>query len=646
MIIATAGHVDHGKTELVKALTGIDTDRLLEEKARGLSVDLGFAYHTLPDNTILGFVDVPGHDNFIRNMLAGVAGIDLGLLVVAADDGVMPQTREHLAILSLMEIRQYIVALTKIDRVSSGRVYDVADQVDRLLTAQGHEGVTIYPVCAPENQGIGELMKALKSRVKAASAAWTAEHHFRMSIDRVFTLKGVGLVVTGMVFSGAVRKGESMTLSTDGSQVRVRGIRAHNTASNGAKAGERCAINIAGRGLNKEVVRRGNWLMHPSLYAPTRRIDVEVKVLASETGPLKHWTPTHLHIGADHLSARVAVLSGGAIPAGGQGLAQLVVSRDAFAVHGDTFVLRDQSAQRTIAGGRVIDPFSPKRGRARPARIAALNAMQHRNVTDALRALTDGSETGVLLTPFSVAFNLPAPRLDMLIDRLSLRRVGQQSKQRVFCETQWHRLGAKVVGAVKGFHRSKPMSPGASVKDIQLALSPHIETSILEVLLGTLVEEQRLNSRGTRFHLPSHNIRISVRDQQLLDRVAPKLAPRSGTPLSLHQAAADLKVDLETLEMTLKTASRLGKMVLIGKNRYAPTHFVAKLGVVAERLAANSADRCFTTAEYRKQTTLGRNFVIDVLEYFDQIGFTERNGNTRYIRRSVKDVFMVSSDVR
>ena len=646
MIVATAGHVDHGKTELIKALTGIDTDRLPEEKARGLAVDLGFAYHTLPDNTILGFVDVPGHDNFIRNMLAGVAGIDLGLLVVAADDGVMPQTREHLAILSLMEIRQYIVALTKIDRVSSDRVDDVADQVDRLLTAEGHEGVTIYPVCAPENQGIGELMKALKSRVKAASAAWTAEHHFRMSIDRVFTLKGVGLVVTGMVFSGAVRKGESMTLSTDGSQVRVRGIRAHNTASNGAKAGERCAINIAGRGLNKEVVRRGNWLMHPSLYAPTRRIDVEVKVLASETGPLKHWTPTHLHIGADHLSARVAVLSGGAIPAGGQGLAQLVVSRDAFAVHGDTFVLRDQSAQRTIAGGRVIDPFSPKRGRARPARIAALNAMQHRNVTDALRALTDGSETGVLLTPFSVAYNLPAPRLDMLIERLSLRRVGQQSKQRVFCETQWHRLGAKVVGAVKGFHRSKPMSPGASVKDIQLALSPHIETSILEVLLGTLVEEQRLNSRGTRFHLPSHNIRFSVRDQQLLDRVAPKLAPRSGTPLSLHQAAADLKVDLETLEMTLKTASRLGKMVLIGKNRYAPTHFVAKLGVVAERLAANSADRCFTTAEYRKQTTLGRNFVIDVLEYFDQIGFTERNGNTRYIRRSVKDVFMVSSDVR
>ena len=643
MIIATAGHVDHGKTELVKALTGIDTDRLPEEKARGLSVDLGFAYHTLPDNTILGFVDVPGHEKFIRNMLAGVAGIELGLLVVAADDGVMPQTREHLAILSLMDIRQYIVALTKIDRVSSDRVDDVADQVDRLLTAAGHEGVTIYPVCAPKNQGIGALMNALTSRVKEASA-WSAEHHFRMAIDRVFTLNGVGLVVTGMVFSGAVRTGESMTLSTDGSQVRVRGIRAHNTASDSAKAGDRCAINIVGRGLSEALIRRGNWLMHPSLYAPTRRIDVEVQVLANETGPLKHWTPTHLHIGADHLSARVAVLSGGAIPAGGQGLAQLVVSRDAFAVHGDTFVLRDQSAQRTIAGGRVIDPFSPKRGRARPARIAALNALQHQNVTDALRALTGGSETGVLLAPFSVAYNLPGPRLEMLIETLSLRRVGQQSKQRVFCETQWRRLGAKVVKAVEGFHRSKPMSPGASVKDIQLALTPHIETSILEDSLGTLIEEQRLNSRGTRFHLPSHSIRISGRDQQLLDRVASKLAPRSGTPLSLHQAASDLKVDVKTLETALKTASGLGEMVLIGKNRYAPTPFVAKLGVVAERLAANSADGYFTTAEYRDQTKLGRNFAIDVLEYFDRVGFTERNGNTRCIRRSVTDVFAVSSD--
>jgi selenocysteine-specific elongation factor len=640
MIIATAGHVDHGKTELVKALTGIDTDRLPEEKARGLSVELGFAYHTLPDNTILGFVDVPGHEKFIRNMLAGVAGIDLALLVVAADDGVMPQTREHLAILGLMGLRQYIVALTKIDRVSPARARDVTAQVDALLARAGHKGVAIYPVCAPQNKGIETLMKALSARAGAAKAR-AAEHHFRMAIDRVFTLNGVGLVATGMVFSGALHTGEELTLSADGSQVRVRGIRVHNIASDCAKAGERCAINIAGRGLSDDLVRRGNWLMHPSLYAPTRRIDVEVQVLKSETGPLKHWTPTHLHIGADHLSARVAVLSGGAIPAGGQGLAQLVVSRDAFAVHGDTFVLRDQSARRTIAGGRVIDPFSPKRGRAKPARIAALNASRHPNVSDSLKAMTEISETGVLIVPFSVARNLSAPHLDALIEKLALRRVGQQPKQWVFCETQWRALRDKIAQTVEAFHLSKPMSPGASVKDIQLALAPRIETAVLEDALGALAHEQRLHMRGTRYHLPSHTIQVSGRDQQLLDRAAPKLAPRSGTPLSLHQAAEELNVEVKTLEKALKTASRLGDMVLIGKNRYVPVPFVAKLGAVAERLAANSDGGHFTIAEYRDQTDLGRNFTIDILEYFDRVGLTERNGNARRIRRSVTDVFAV-----
>ncbi len=643
MIIATAGHVDHGKTELVKALTGIDTDRLPEEKARGLSVDLGFAYHRLPDGRILGFVDVPGHEKFIRNMLAGVAGIDLGLLVIAADDGVMPQTREHLSILGLLGIREYIVALTKIDRVAPARVQDVTDQVARLLAGTGRVDTAIYPVCAPDNEGIGALMSALCERAKAANAQ-TVEQHFRMAIDRVFTLNGVGLIVTGMVFSGTVQTGETLTLSADGSQVRVRGIKVHNRASACAKAGERCAINIAGRGLSEKSARRGNWLMQSSLYVPTRRIDVELQVLESETVPLKHWTPTHLHIGADHLSARVAVLSGGAIPAGACGLAQLVVPRDAFALHGDHFVLRDQSARRTIAGGCVIDPFSPKRGRARPARIAALNALRHRTPADALTALTDISETGVLLAPFAVARNIPAPRLDSLIETLGLRRVGPHAKQWAFAETQWRALLAKIIQAVEAFHLSSPMAPGASIKDIQRALSPRVEAAILEEALAALTYQQRLHMHGTRFHMPSHYAQIPKRDQQLLARAIPKLAPASGTPLSLHQAAKDLSVDVRTLEAALKAACKYGDMVLIGKNRYVPKPYLATLGVIAARLAKLSPDGQFTTAEYRDQTKLGRNFIIEFLEYFDRQGFTERNGNARRIRRSGGDVFKVTHD--
>ena len=273
MIIATAGHVDHGKTSLIKALTGTDTDRLPEEKTRGLSIDLGFAYQALPDNITLGFVDVPGHEKFIRNMLAGVGGIDLGLLVVAADDGVMPQTREHFSILDLLGINKYVVTITKIDRVDDNRVLEIQKQVEILLGDAGHKAIAIYPLCAPKNIGVDQLKKYLSESARKLSKR-SCEGHFRMAIDRAFTLKGVGLVITGMVFDGIVNIDDNLMLSSDESQVRVRGIKTHNEVSDRAQAGERCAVNIVGRGISKNSIKRGDWLMHSSLHAPTRRIDV------------------------------------------------------------------------------------------------------------------------------------------------------------------------------------------------------------------------------------------------------------------------------------------------------------------------------------------------------------------------------------
>jgi len=638
MIIATAGHVDHGKTELIKALTGTDTDRLPEEKARGLSIDLGFAYQALPDNTTLVFVDVPRHEKFIRNMLAGVGGIDLGLLVVAADDGVMPQTREHFAILDLLGIDQCVAAITKIDRVDNERIQEVQDQVATLLGNAGHEESAVYPVCAPDNEGVDALKNALHQRAQGVNDR-PVDGHFRMAIDRSFTLKGVGLVVTGMVLAGAATLDDNLVVSADGSPVRVRGIRAHNEVSDRAQAGERCAINIVGRGVSESSVNRGNWLMHSSLYAPSRRIDVDLRVLDSEARSLKHWTPAHLHIGADHLAARVAVLAGGAIAAGERGLVQLVLEQDAFVVHGDRFVLRDQSAQRTIAGGHVIDPFSPRRGRARPTRIAALQAMNRSDPGDALRALTEISEAGVPLTPFSISHNLPAIKIDAIIESLSLRRVGRPPQQWIFSATLWQDLLNRIEETVGFFHQSRPELPGASLKDIQLALKPHVEGVVLEEAASLLVNQKRLGHRGTRFHLPSHVIHISELDRQLWTRAAAWLAPDSGSPLSLHQAAEALGIDKKTLEASLKNAVKTGEMVLIAKNRYLPTSYVARLGCVAETLAAGTAEGFFTVAEYCEQTKTGRNFAIDLLEHFDRLGFTERVGNNRRIRRSAATVF-------
>ena len=373
MIVATAGHVDHGKTELIKAITGIDTDRLPEEKKRGLSIDLGFAYYRLTNGTRLGFVDVPGHEKFIRNMLAGVAGIDLGLLVVAADDGVMPQTIEHLSILSLLGINNCVVALTKIDRTSAERRLEVEKEIIRLLKKFEFVDCELYSVCAPQNIGIEALRNGLTQRANK-SVFKDPDQYFRMSIDRAFSLNGIGLVVTGMIFSGSVHISDKLTLSSNDMTVRVREIRANNQVADKAKVGERCALNITGRGISERSIKRGTWLTHPNLNVSTRRIDVDLKILETESNSLKHWTPAHLHIGSDHLSVRVAVLSGGNIPIGKSSLAQLVLPRDIHAVYGDRFVLRDQSAQRTIGGGRV-ELAVDRKEHIRPRRFGQKSAM-------------------------------------------------------------------------------------------------------------------------------------------------------------------------------------------------------------------------------------------------------------------------------
>ena len=648
MIIATAGHVDHGKTELIKALTGTDTDRLPEEKARGLSVDLGFAYKALPNLGMLGFVDVPGHEKFIRNMLVGVVGIDLGLLAVAADDGVMPQTREHLAILNLLGIEKCLVALTKTDRVEPERINEVRLQLKQFLADAGYEGCEIYPICAPRGEGIDALSQALFRHAKASSSrgniARAAHHNFRMAIDRVFSLKGVGLIVTGMVFSGLAHTSESLTLSSDGSRVRIRGIKVNSQTSDCAKAGERCALNITGRGIRERSVRRGNWLMHHSLYNPTKRIDVDLEVLQSEEGVLKHWTPTHLHIGSDHLPARVAILSGGGIAAGKRGLCQLVLDRVTFVCHGDRFVLRDQSAQRTIAGGRVIDPFSPKRGRTKPRRVASLVAMCGDSAAKILQKLTDQSETGVPLQQFIVSQNLQMPKINALIASLGLRLVGSAAQERVFCEKRWRELLDRVEKTIAQFHQSNPALFGASTRDIQTLLNPFVDAMTLDAALNVLVAENRLSARSQKFYLPSHAVQISAKDKILLERAIMVMAPSFGTPPSLYQAAKDLGVEVSSLEKALKTGIKLGDVVMIKKNRYMPKSLLKKLAIIVEQLAAQSDDGSFSTANYRDEVNLGRNFIIAVLEYFDRIGLTIQVGNQRRVQCSADSIFLLKNE--
>ena len=407
MIIGAAGHVDHGKTALVRALTGIDTDRFKEEKARGISIDLGFAYLPAPDGNVLGFVDVPGHEKFVHNMLAGAGGIDFVLLVVAADDGVMPQTREHLAIVNLLGAARGIVAMTKVDLATVERREAVTVEIARTLDGTGLAGCDIVPVSLVSEEGV----EALRGRLFAHAQA--VEHgppkgRFRLAVDRSFSLTGVGTVVTGTVLSGRVAVGDHVAVSPSGISARVRSIHAQNRATDHGEAGERCALNLAGDRIAKDLIHRGDMVLDPELHAPSDRIDGLLRVLASERKPITQWTPVRLHHAAAEVGARVVLLRDDPIAPGDLASVQLVLERPIAAATGDRFVVRDTSAQRTIGGGRFLDLRAPARKRRTPERMAQLHAHAIDDPNRALAALLECAPGYVDLTSFArIALSAP-----------------------------------------------------------------------------------------------------------------------------------------------------------------------------------------------------------------------------------------------
>ena len=373
MIIATAGHVDHGKTSLVKVLTGVDTDRLPEEKARGLTIELGFAYHDIGDGKPTGFIDVPGHEKFIRTMIAGVSGIDCVLFIVAADDGPMPQTLEHLAIMDLLNINHGVFALTKIDRVSEQRVDEVRASIGEMIANTSLKDAEIIPVSAHTRENIEQLSQqilALSSKVPGRRTGG----QFRMAIDRNFVLQGTGRVIAGTVLSGEVRSEDKIRLLPQDIELRVRGIHAQNTASDKANAGERSALNISGGDLKRLEIHRGDWAVAERARFTSTKIDTKVTVLSTEARPLRNRTPVHIHIGAADITARLITLEGQEIAPGESALVQLQLNKPVNTVYGERFVLRDQSAFRTVGGGYVVDPSPMTKGRNKPTRLTFLRA--------------------------------------------------------------------------------------------------------------------------------------------------------------------------------------------------------------------------------------------------------------------------------
>ncbi|HEY8622723.1 MAG TPA: selenocysteine-specific translation elongation factor, partial [Casimicrobiaceae bacterium] len=426
MIIGTAGHIDHGKTTLVRALTGVDTDRLPEERARGISIELGYAYTPLDNGEVLGFVDVPGHERFVHTMLAGATGIDFALLVVAADDGVMPQTREHLNILLLLGIAAGAIALTKIDMVDEARVVAVEHELRALLAGTAFADAPIFPVSGRTGAGLEALQRFLSECVQQRDRH-ADDAHFRLAVDRSFTLLGVGTVVTGTVHSGQVQVGAGMVIAPSGRQVRVRGIHAQHRPAEVGTTGQRCALHLAG--IAREDVVRGDWVVAPPIGLTTERFDARLTLLADEPKALRSGTNVHVHCGAAHVPARLVVLDGDVsaeldrdqLAPGANRLVQLILRHPIATWHGDRFIVRDASATRTIGGGRVLDPFAPARYRRSPERLAVLAALEAATPGAQLAALVEQARFGVDLKRFARAGNVR--NLDAHVGLLAARRI-------------------------------------------------------------------------------------------------------------------------------------------------------------------------------------------------------------------------------
>jgi selenocysteine-specific elongation factor len=633
MILATAGHIDHGKTALVQALTGVDADRLPEEKRRGLTIDLGFAYTTLPDGTELGFVDVPGHERFLPNMLAGVLSIDRVLLVVAADDGPRPQTLEHLDILDLIGITQVTGIVTKVDRVEPDRTAAVVEEIGALLAASGFAKSPIFPVSSRTGDGVGDLTRHLQQSARIAErdrAAAPAAGLFRMPIDRAFTLPGIGLVVTGTVAAGVVAFGDRLSISPSGIPVRVRGLHSQNHAVESAAAGERCAVNIAASFSEGREPGRGDWIVAPERHAPARRLDLLVRASRFAEAPLRDGLPVHLHLGTADIVGRVAVLRGRSIVPGGTGFVQVDFEEPIGALHGDRAVLRDHAARHTLAGGRVVDPFPPQRGRRLPSRLAVLEAIAEADPAHALKRLLE-VEGFVALPDFALARNLAAAELDALTDARAFLRVGNAGALVAVTAERLAALCDNVVAALGASHQSQPDALGPTRPALLAQLRAVAPEAALEAAIVELVAAGRIVREGPVWRLPEHQPRLTQADQRLWERVRPLLLVEDLRPPRVREIAAALALEPAAVERFLSRAERMGHVAKVADNRFFLPETLARLAEIGRELAEGSSEGTFTAATFKDRSGVGRNLTIQVLEYLDKTGATRREGDARIV---------------
>lgn len=641
MIIGTAGHIDHGKTSLVRALTGVDTDRLKEEKARGITIDLGFAYLPLENGATLGFIDVPGHERFVHTMLAGASGIDFVLLVVAADDGVMPQTREHLAIVDLLGVSHGLVALTKADLVDDARRAEVTAQIAATLAGTALEGAEIVPVSTLTGEGVAQVRQHLVDASEHL-AQRAASGRFRLAVDRSFTLSGAGTVVTGTVLSGVVRVGDRVIVSPSGLAARVRSIRAQDRPAEEGRAGDRCGLNLVGDGITKDAIARGELVLDPSLHAPCDHIDATLDVLASEAKAVGQWFPVRLHTASREVGARV-VLLGESLAPGASGLVQLVLEHPIAAAAGDRYVVRNTSAQRTIGGGRFLDLRAPSRKRRSPERIAQLAAHALRDPHDAVLALCETAPFYLDLPAFVRDRALAASEADTIAEALGLVRLPMGESSLALSAGRWQALRDALIARLDAYHAENPDLAGMGRERLRLALSPRLPAPAFLAAVQMMARAGDVGLDGAWVRRADFEVRLTARDEALWAEARPLLQGTERFRPPRVRDIANLRAQPEAeVRRMFKLLGRMGRVDEIAHDHFFLRATVAEMVEILTRLGA--AHGSFTAAQFRDEVDSGRKVAIQILEFFDRHGVTLRRSDLRRINPHRLDLFRPMGD--
>lgn len=606
MIIATAGHVDHGKTTLLQALTGVNADRLPEEKKRGMTIDLGYAYWPQPDGRIIGFIDVPGHEKFLANMLAGVGGIDHALLVVACDDGIMAQTREHLAILELTGRPALTVALTKADRVSESRVEEVRKDVIAMLNEANWPAADIFVTAATAETGIAELRTHLQALPERPHPR---QHRFRLAIDRAFTVKGAGLVVTGTALSGEVNVGDTLWLTGVDKPMRVRGLHAQNQPTQVAFAGQRIALNISGD-AEKAQLKRGDWLLAEKPLQPVERVIVQLQAHA----PLQQWQPLHIHHAASHVTGRVSLLE--------DDLAELVLDMPLWLAENDRLVLRDISARHTLAGARAIQLHAPRRGKRQPAYLQWLH--QLKQTEDDQQALDAALRRGaVSLSAFAWTRQLTASGLQALLAQPGYI----QAADSLLSNEVAHRWQQKLIDILDRYHQQHDDQPGPGRERLRRMALPGEDEPLALALIERMLREGKIVSHQGWLHLPDHTPGFSAAQLEIWQKVDGLFGD---DPWWVRDLATEIKHDEQTVRQLLRFAARLGLVTAILKDRYYRNDRIQEFADLIREL--DQTQGATSAADFRDRLGIGRKLAVQILEYFDRTGFTRRRGNEHLLR--------------